>query len=176
MERKLFEEKEILTQRFLERNQLANLDDERVLQVLQREIELLQGKEYEEVQDKLVEIAAIYGELIIESMGGEWEYRNEKTYVENVPLCPQIIVLSDVALSWGMDDVATMIQTYIYLLVGLYQYIDYGRRTYGSDWIPPKQYRGLIDMKKLDSRRQWAIHIVERYGADIEGDESIRTF
>lgn len=163
MHQKLFEEEKNLTKNFLQRHQYESINDERVLMILQQEINMLQGKEYEEVQDRLVELAAVYGNLVIESMGGEWENRNGKTYIGQVPLHFRIHVLLEIVRGWAKLNDNVVVLWYTDSLESLYSYIDNGRKTNGSDWLPPKLKRGLINMEKLDSRRTWAKRIADKY-------------
>ena len=176
MNYKLFEEKHHLTQMFLGQNKLESLDDERVLQVLQYKLEEIQDKEFETVQDKIIEMAAVYGNLIIESIGGEWVCENDEVYIGQIPLHSRSFVLSVVVGYWGEAHEDTIALSYMYLLIELYRYIDRCRAAYGPEWIPLKQYRGLIDLEKLDRRRPWAIHMVAKYGADYVGDKYIREY
>ena len=144
--------------------------------LFQEKLKKLQEKEYEEVKDNLVEIAAVYGELIVQSVGGKWEYNNGTTGIEPIPVYVRVIPISDILRAWKATDSSALSQEYIAILLEVYQYIDRCRAAYGSEWIPLKPYRKMMDLEKLDRRRPWAIHIVEKYGADYEGDKTIREY
>ena len=176
MKQKLFEEKQFMVEKFLEENQFTDLDDERVLQVLQEKLKKLQEKEYEEVKDNLVEIAAVYGELIVQSVGGKWEHNNGITGIAPIPVYIRVIPISDILRAWKATGSSALLQEYIAKLLEIYQYIDRCRAVYGRDLVLPKPYKESIDLEKLDRRRPWAIHIVEKYGADYEGDKTIREY
>lgn len=73
MYRKLQEEKEILTQKFMRRYGLDSLTPDKVLPYIKKELAETFDKEYEEVQVKLVELGAVYGNMIIDEIGWRWK-------------------------------------------------------------------------------------------------------
>ena len=121
MKQKLFEEKQFMVEKFLEENQFTDLDDERVLQVLQEKLKKLKEKEYEEVKDNLVEIAAVYGELIVQSVGGKWEHNNGITGIEPIPVYVRVIPISDILRAWKATDSSALSQEYIARSISIYR-------------------------------------------------------
>lgn len=167
MYNKLFDEKEALTQNFLERHQLKELLDDKILSALEQEEEQLQGKEYEEVQDKLIELAAVYGNLIVASMGGRWTSSDDNTFLRQVPIRYRVFPLKDIVRTWEykMESIADW---YRDMLEAFYQRIDsyqeaqeFYQEVQELGFTLPKSNNRLMDMKKINSQRFWAMQAIK---------------
>ena len=115
--------------------------------LFQEKLKKLQEKEYEEVKDNLVEIAAVYGELIVQSVGGKWEHNNGITGIEPIPVYIRVISISDIVRVWEATNSSALSQEYIAILLKIYQYIDRRRTVYGRDLVLPKPYKESIDLE-----------------------------
>jgi hypothetical protein len=73
MHLKLYQEKDKLINQFLLRHQINSFyETDIIMQKLLQDAEWIKDKPFEEVENILVEMAAVYGTVIIQNIGGEW--------------------------------------------------------------------------------------------------------
>ena len=73
MHLKLYQEKDKLINQFLLRHQINSFyETDTIMQKLLQGAEWIKDKPFEEVENILVEMAAVYGTVIIQNIGGEW--------------------------------------------------------------------------------------------------------
>jgi hypothetical protein len=73
MNLKLYQEKEKLVSQFLTRHQISGFHDmDTVMKNLLQDVEWVKDKPFEKVENKLVEMGAVYGTVLLQNIGGEW--------------------------------------------------------------------------------------------------------
>ncbi|PPK80596.1 hypothetical protein BXY41_106186 [Lacrimispora xylanisolvens] len=139
MYEKLYKDNSALTQQFISKIMVDGpIRETDILLLLKKELKELQGKTYESVQDKLVEFASVYGNMLINKLGGRWKYnkRIAKTGLD-ITLCRWINVLEVFIEAWhkGKDDL--IIEEYNYRCSRVIPWVTNCRQLYGEDWQPP---------------------------------------
>lgn len=87
MHLKLYQEKEKLISRFITRHQLSGFHEtDTTMKKLLEDAEWVKDKPFEKVKNILVEMAAVYGTMIIQNIGGEWsELENGYIDIKKLP-------------------------------------------------------------------------------------------
>lgn len=139
MHKKLFQEHDLLVDKFLERHGISNLEEEAVLPVIQDEWQLVLQAEYKEIQDKLVELAAVYGTMLMKRVGGRWRYSKlyKSTDIEKMPIFVTYPVLDILVQLWVKKEVDSVTQRYKKDVMIFLQWVAECRQAYGPDWQPP---------------------------------------
>ena len=142
----LWGRKEELARQFMERNGLDwECGTDAVMGCLLREAEQVKGKKFSGLEEKLTELAAVYGELLIHTIGGEWIREEvwsngeaEKTVIGNFMFTNHTIrPLAFIYFSWigsGMD----ILMCYMSYLFKYRKWVARKRDEYGDGWQPPK--------------------------------------
>nr|WP_314465175.1 hypothetical protein [uncultured Clostridium sp.] len=109
-----------------------------ILQLLKKELKELRGETYEIVQDKLVEIASVYGNMLIKKLGGRWKYNKHiaKTGLD-ITLCRWINVLEVFDETWQKGKEDLIIEEYNYRCSRVIPWVSNCRKLYGEEWQPP---------------------------------------
>lgn len=105
MHQKLYNEHESMVHKFMEKYELKDVK-ENVFPILKKELENIFEKEYEEVQDKLVELTAVYGTILVNTIGWNWKYNTglKKTYIDNVPIRCCFAIMDNFVQWWEKKD------------------------------------------------------------------------
>lgn len=140
MNKKLFREQEILTRKFMERHGLNRTDEEAVMLAVKDELKVILEEKYEKVQDKLVELAAVYGNMLIDKMGGRWEYSEVigTTTINKIPLFTSNPVMRSFVQFWENKDADLVLKEYKVDVLHFNQWLTDCRNVYGKDWQPPR--------------------------------------
>ena len=139
MYEKLYKDNSALTQQFMSRITAAGpIKETDILQLLKKELKELRGEKYKTVQDKLVEFAAVYGNMLIKKLGGRWKYnkRIAKTGLD-ITLCRWINVLEVFIEAWQKEKENLIIEEYNYRCSRVIPWVTNCRQLYGEDWQPP---------------------------------------
>jgi hypothetical protein len=137
MYKKLYKENSVLTQQFINRNNAADLMEEDILQLLKKELEVKRGEKYEDVQDKLVELSSVYGNMLIKKVGGRWRYtKNDSRTGVDIQLFCWCDVLEDFIEAWQQSEENIIIEKYNYKCGTIINWVSQCRRFVGDDWQP----------------------------------------
>ena len=141
MYKKLYEENSVLAQKFIEEKNADKLSEEDMLLLLKRELEDMRGETYENVQDKLVELASVYGNMLIKKVGGLWEYNSYNggmiTNVD-IPLSPGYPILTIIIDAWQKGEENLIIDKYNNICRPIVDWVRGRRKSQGEDWQPPR--------------------------------------
>lgn len=122
-EEKLYRENMSLTEKFMERNGLTSLNKSEVFSTLRKELGEICGKPHEQIQDKLVEMAAVYGNMLIEITGGMWKYNGKLAVIEKEPILITYSPLRFLTWSWEVGKVEVLIREYIRVIDSLKNWV-----------------------------------------------------
>lgn len=176
MHQKLYEQNAILTRQFMERYHYTSLDNEGILLSMQSEMNATLDRDFEEIQDKLVELAAVYGNLIIQSMGGEWTYdvTDNTTDVRNTlaGICT-FFVLRDIVRWWNTKEKECIIREFITALIRFYDELDRDYQLWKEKILPRGHFKSPAQVENMLERRAWAVRF-SMGRMDIHKDETIR--
>jgi hypothetical protein len=137
MYKKLYKENSVLTQQFINRNNAAELMEEDILQLLKKELEVGHGETYEAVQDKLVELSSVYGNMLIKKVGGRWRYtKNDGRTGVDIQLFCWCDVLEDFIEAWQQNEENIIIEKYNYKCGTIINWVSQCRRFVGENWQP----------------------------------------
>lgn len=141
MYKKLYNESTSLSQQFTDRYHAADFTDEETIQLIGKELKGIQGRNYEEIQDKLVELASVYGNLLIKKLGGRWKY-NKISGVTQVDITLQRgwAVLEPVIRCWQDGSIKFIKEEYHFVCDDTINWVKECRKIGGDDWKPFKQY------------------------------------
>ena len=146
MQDMLWDRKKELARKFMERNGLDwECGTDVVMGKLLQEAEQVKGKKFHGLEERLTELAAVYGELLIHTIGGEWTREEvwsngeaEKTVIGNFMFTNHTIrPLAFIYFSWisgGMD----ILMCYMSYLFKYRKWVAMQRDEYGDSWQPPK--------------------------------------
>lgn len=139
MHKELFEEHDSLANKFMERHGLSNMEEEAVLLAIKEDLETIKDEKYEQVQNQLLEIAAVYGNMLINRMGGRWGYSKfyKTTGIEKMPIFVTYPVLRIIVELWEKKDGDTVLKKYGNDVMIFLQWVAECRQAYGPDWQPP---------------------------------------
>ncbi len=141
MYKKLYEENSKLTQNFIEQYNTDNLSEEDMLLLLKRELEKIKGKPYEDVQDKLIELASVYGNMFIKKVGGCWKYtESDGLSGVDITLYHWRDILQELVRIWQREDVELILNYYYDNCNGIIRWVRSCRKSYGEDWQPSSAY------------------------------------
>lgn len=138
MNQKLYEDQAILTQNYCKKHNIAELSENDILPLLKKDLEECYEDTYEQVQGKLVELSAVYGNLIMSKIGGQWQYdkRLKSVSLESKPLYPGYPVLSLFVSFWQEKNADRMVKNYMYTVLGYQDWVLQCKQKYGEDWEP----------------------------------------
>lgn len=114
MNKKLYEENMSLTEKFMERYEMSSLNKKEVFPALRKELGEICGKPYEQIQDRLVEMSAVYGNMLIDITGGIWKYNGKSAMIEKKPFHTSYSPLRFLRWSWEAGKVEVLIRDYIH--------------------------------------------------------------
>ena len=101
----------------------------------------MRGETYEDVQDKLVELASVYGNMFIKKVGGRWEYNSYNggmiTNVD-IPLSPGYPILTIIIDAWQKGEENLIIDKYDNICRPIVDWVRGRRKSQGEDWQPPR--------------------------------------
>jgi hypothetical protein len=141
MYKKLYEENTVLTQKFIEQHNADKLSEENMLLLIKKELEKVKGEPYETVQDKLIELASVYGNIFIKKVGGRWDHRvlNGITSVD-ITLLRQCDILKDLVRIWQSEDAELILNDYYNNCNKIIKWVRVCRKLHGEDWQPTFGY------------------------------------
>ncbi|WP_277406939.1 hypothetical protein [Lacrimispora xylanisolvens] len=141
MYKKLYEENSKLTQNFMEQYYTDKLSEEDMLLLLKRELEKIKGEPYEDVQDKLIELASVYGNMFIKKVGGCWKYieRDGLSGVD-ITLYHWCDILQELVKIWQREDAELILNYYNDNCNGIIRWVRSCRKLHGEDWQPSSSY------------------------------------
>lgn len=144
---RLWREKDELVQHFTKGHQLDETQEtDEMLGSLLWEVERIKEMSFSEIATVQIELAAAYGYIILQSIGGEWIEKQEKCRIENFPVpMPAINPLEDVCCCCQKGGGAELAKRYITLLAKYNEGVEAWRRKYGSNWQPPKTSKKIND-------------------------------
>ncbi|MBE7718039.1 MAG: hypothetical protein E7243_00780 [Lacrimispora celerecrescens] len=141
MYKKLYEENSVLTQKFIEQHNADKLSEEDMLLLLKKELEKVKGEPYEEVQDKLIELASVYGNMFIKKVGGRWKYtESDGLSGVDITLYHWRDVLQELVRIWQREDVELILNYYYDNCNGIIKWVRTCRKSHGEDWQPTSGY------------------------------------
>lgn len=141
MYKKLYEENSKLTQNFMEQYNTDKLPEEDMLLLLKRELEKIKGEPYEDVQDKLIELASVYGNMFIKKVGGCWKYiESDGLSVVDITLYHWRNILQELVKIWQREDVELILNYYNDNCNGIIRWVRTCRKLHGEDWQPSSAY------------------------------------
>jgi hypothetical protein len=141
MYKKLYEENSVLTQKFIEQHNADKLSEEDMLLLLKKELEKVKEVSYESVQDKLIELASVYGNMLIKKVGGRWDHLvfNGITSVD-ITLLRQCDILKDMVRIWQREDAELILNDYYNNCNEIIKWVRACRKSHGEDWQPTSGY------------------------------------
>lgn len=147
MHTRLWNEKEELVRHFMERHQLEEMQaTDEILESLLRKVEQIKTLPFSQTVEIQIELAALYGYLIIRNIGGEWIKKQEKGVIENFSLpMPTVFPLEDVCCCCQKGGGVELAKRYITLWGKYGQGVEAVRRKYGNNWQPPKTSEKIND-------------------------------
>lgn len=137
MQIKLFEERDILTEHFMKRLEISRFVDKAVLSAIKTELEATMNEEYEQIQHKLVELAAVFGNLLIRRLGGKWKYNKntQRTSIDIKPLYPGEPIAQNFVDYWEKKDADAVMKDYGFKITHYFDWINECQDAYGQEWI-----------------------------------------
>lgn len=138
MNQKLYEDQAALTQDYCKQHNIAELSENEILPLLKRDLEDCYEDIYEKVQGKLMELSAVYGNLIMSKIGGQWKYdkRQKKVSFDSKPLYYSYPVLSLFVSYWQDRNADQMVKNYEHTISGYQDWVLQCKQQYGEDWKP----------------------------------------
>ncbi len=135
MNQKLYEDNFILTQNYYKKYNINEQLEEKVLSVLKKDLEECYEKPFEQIQEKLVELSAVYGNLIMNKIGGEWQYDkiHKIASFDSRPLYVAWPVLSLFVSYWQDKSADLMVKNYIDIISGYQEWVLQCIQAYGDD-------------------------------------------
>ena len=138
---RLEQEKEELLQRFMERYQIDGIHEkDKIMEKLLRELEQIKDMPYPETIETQIELAAVWGYIIIRDVGGEWVKAADAPRLE-IRNCSIISnwenpleMISHCSQKGGGDALA---KKYVTLVGKHRERVEVERRVYGDNWEPP---------------------------------------
>ena len=113
--------------------------EEDILQLLKKELEELQGEMYEDIQNKLVELVSVYGNMILKKLGGRWEYVKSRGKAGvDIPLFCRCNNPVDFIEAWQKGEENLIIENFNHKCNEVINWVRQCRRLYGKDWQPPE--------------------------------------
>ena len=155
---RLMDEKEELSERFMESHGLDwTCGPDEVLGQLLCEVGQIREKPFHGLEEKLVELAAVYGEVVIRTVGGEWMRRKdwsekiEETVIgdfayTHITLDPMLVL----CFGW-QDGEVWVLKNYMSKLSDYRKWSARQREEYGDGWQPPKT-KTVAEASLLDGK------------------------
>ena len=141
MYKKLYEENSVLTQKFIEQHNADKLSEENMLLLIKKELEKVKGEPYEDVQDKLIELASVYGNMFIKKVGGCWKYiESDGLSGVDITLYHWRDILQELVRIWQREDVELILNYYNENCNGIIRWVRSCRKLHGEDWQPSSAY------------------------------------
>ena len=138
---RLEQEKEELLQRFMERHRINGIqENDLVMEKLLRELERIKDMPYPETIETQMELAAVWGYIVIHNVGGEWV---KVTYAPRFEIgnCPFASnwenPLGTVSRCCQKGGGAAIAKRYVTLVGEHRKRVEVEKRVYGSNWEPP---------------------------------------
>lgn len=136
----LEKEKDGAIQRFMMRNKIdAEQGTDVVMENLLREVERIKGCPFQETIDVQIELAAVYGHIILCDIGGEWIRGRKKLSIEHCPFSNEgespLDRISECCQKGGGVKLAAR---YVALVKKHRENVTRERRKYGDNWEPPR--------------------------------------
>ena len=139
---RLEQEKEKLLQRFMERYRIDGIHEkDKIMEKLLRELERIKDMPFTETIETQIELAAVWGYIIIRDVGGEWVKKKSSPRLE-INNCPFSAVwenpLETVSHCSQKDGGAALAKRYVTLVGEHRKRVAAERRVYGNNWEPPR--------------------------------------
>ncbi len=140
MNQKLYENQDVLTQNYIRKYNISQLSEKDVLPMLKKDLEECYDKPYEHVQERLIELSAVYGNLIINKIGGQWQYDkiHKQVSFDSKPLYVNYPVLSLLVSYWQEKNAEQMIKNYVDTILGYQEWVQQCKQAYGEEWEPDR--------------------------------------
>lgn len=140
MNQKLYEDNFMLTQNYYSKYNVNELAEEKILSMLKKSLEECYRKPFEHVQEKLVELSAVYGNLIINKIGGQWKYDkiHKKVSFDSRPLYISYPVLSLFVSYWQDKNADLMVKNYMDTISSYQEWVLQCKQVYGDVWKPDR--------------------------------------
>lgn len=137
----LEQEKEELLQRFMERHRIDGIhESDKIMGNLLRELGRIKDMPYPETIDTQIELAAVWGYIIIRDVGGEWVKVEDSPRLE-IRNCPLVSNWEDplemVSRCCQKGGAAALAKRYVTIVGEHRERVTVERRVYGSNWEPP---------------------------------------
>ena len=133
----LEQEKDELIQRFMERNRIdAGQGTDAAMGNLLRELEQIKGLSFEETVEERKELAAVYGDIIIREIGGEWVRREACVRDLIVEGICSVVPLNAVTACCQKGGGALLAEKYVQCLQDYRERVEWSQQEYGSNWMP----------------------------------------
>ena len=141
MYKKLYKENSVLTQNFIKQHNADKSSEDDLLLLLKKELERVKGEAYEAVQEKLVEIASVYGNMMINKVGGRWICieSNEKSYID-ITLLRRVDILKNLVKLWQKGEAEFILNDYYDNCNEIIEWVRSCRKSCGEDWQPTSGY------------------------------------
>ncbi len=141
----LMQEREELQQRFLQRNGIAaDQGTDVVMGSLLREMEQIKGLPFRETIETQLELAAVYGYIILCTVGGEWVLKRRSVEIAHCAFSDEkndpLRAVSECCQKGGG---AALAEQYMALIKKHRENVARERRKYGDHWEPPMTSREI---------------------------------
>lgn len=153
MHKRLYQEKEKHIESFLVRHELTYEDAaDDVFVCLMRELNEMVGKPFLEIEDKLIELGAVYGYIVILILGGKWVYRDEAAIGEKPQhlqprLGREMNVLRPLTCYCQVPGNNSLIVDYVQYKRNQAKWIRAQKEEYGDSLILPKLRKYSVEEK-----------------------------
>ncbi len=136
----LMQEREELWQCFLLRNGIdVEPGIDAVMGSLLQEMEQIKGRPFQETIETQMELAAVYGHIILYSVGGEWIWERKAVQIAHCPFPDEkVYPLEAISKCCQNGGGATLAGQYVVLLKKHRVNVARERWKYGDNWEPPK--------------------------------------
>ena len=136
----LIQEHEELRQRFLLRNGIdADQGTDVIMGSLLREVERIKGRSFQETIETQIELAAVYGHIILCAVGGEWIWEFKAVQIAHCPFPNEKeYPLKAISKCCQKGGGAALAERYVALVKKYRENVVRERRKYGDNWEPPR--------------------------------------
>lgn len=136
----LMQEREELWQCFLLRNGIdADQGTDVIMGSLLREVERIKGRPFQETIETQMELAAVYGHIILCSVGGEWIWERKAVQIAHCPFPDEkVYPLEAISKCCQKGGGAALVERYVALVKKYRENVARERWKYGDNWEPPK--------------------------------------
>lgn len=131
--------KELMAGQFRKENGLdGEAGEEDALDRIRLALDGLEGREYGEIKEELMKLAAVYGELIIRNIGGSWGRSHGKNkggvYLRDIPVMRDIQLLEDFVWDWEYGGSGEVVKRYRGYVRQRDEWLEICRRCFGEDF------------------------------------------